>query len=434
MPAPVPSRAHRVPVATYRVQFNKDFTFRDATARVEYWHQLGISDLYASPFLAARPGSMHGYDVVDHRLLNPEIGTDADLERLHEALQARGMGLIMDLVPNHMCVNTDDNGWWNDVLENGPSSPFAKFFDIDWKPPKVELRDKVLLPILGDQYGRVLENGDLHLSEKHGALILEYGNRHLPVGPGTYPVVLEGALGRLREGGEVNAADQMESIMTAARRLPGRSETGAEKVRERQREKEILKGRLRTLLEETPAARDALDRELHEVNGTKGDPRSFDKLEELLAGQAYRLSFWRVAAEHINYRRFFEINDLAAVRIEEPEVLQAVHAKAFELLERGWVTGFRVDHIDGLLEPKAYLQKKMQRERRARAAIRRGHQKKFYSNGKSITYLPDWDTDGTTGYEFANAVDGIFVAQNGEKALRFFYDAWRTVRGGYAQQ
>ena len=167
-------RTPALPGSTYRVQLSRDFTFRQALEYVEYWHSLGITHLYAAPFLVARPGSAHGYDVVDHRTVNPEIGTEEDLARLHEALSARGMGLVMDLVPNHMCVNTNDNVWWNDVLENGPSSPFAKFFDIDWRPPKAELRDKVLLPVLGDQYGKVLENAELQLVEAGGALGVAY--------------------------------------------------------------------------------------------------------------------------------------------------------------------------------------------------------------------------------------------------------------------
>jgi (1->4)-alpha-D-glucan 1-alpha-D-glucosylmutase len=227
-------RSGRAPGATYRVQFNKDFTFRQAIEYVEYWHSLGITDLYAAPFFAARPGSTHGYDVIDPRAVNPEIGSEEDLARLHEALAARGMGLIMDLVPNHMCVNTSDNVWWNDVLENGPSSPFAKFFDIDWRPPKAELEDKVLLPVLADQYGKVLESAELVLGEAGGALFITYHDRRFPIGPGTYPPVLEGAVRRLREAApaESNVVRLLEDILALARALPNRSETASEKVRE----------------------------------------------------------------------------------------------------------------------------------------------------------------------------------------------------------
>lgn len=424
---PTIGRRPRVPGSTYRLQFNRDFTFRDALGWVDYWHSLGITDLYAAPFFAARPGSIHGYDVIDHRALNPEIGTQEDLARLHEALEARSMGLLMDVVPNHMCVNTNDNVWWNDVLENGPSSPYAKFFDIDWRPAKAELRDKVLLPVLGDQYGKVLESGALRVAEQGGALHVTYGDRSFPIGPGTYPMVLAGALARLREAGDSDSVGiaRLESAMAAARRLPPRSETSPEKLRERQREKETLKTRLDGLLRDHPAVRKALDDELLAMNGEKGVPSSFDKLEALLAQQAYRLSFWRVAAEHINYRRFFEINDLAAVRIEETEVLESVHAKAFELLKLGWVTGLRIDHIDGLREPKKYLETIAERSGGAYVIV-----EKILAADEPLP--DDWATEGTTGYEFLNTLNGLFVAAAGERPLRAFYDGFRTVRGSFA--
>jgi (1->4)-alpha-D-glucan 1-alpha-D-glucosylmutase len=388
---------------------------------------MGVTDLYASPFLVARSASIHGYDIVDPRRINPEIGTETDLERLGEALESRGMGLIMDLVPNHMCVNTNDNVWWNDVLENGPSSPFAKFFDIDWRPPKEELRDKVLLPVLGDQYGKVLENGELRLTEVDGALSVDYGGRRFPLGPGTYPRVLAGAARRLREkpGGGDGPAAQLESIILAAQALPPRFETRPETIRERHRDKEVVKARLRSLLREEESARRALDDELREMNGSKGNPRSFDGLEALLREQAYRLSFWRVAAEHINYRRFFDVSDLAAVRVEEPEVLETVHAKAFELAERGWVTGFRVDHVDGLRQPKRYLE-----EIRERAAVPYVVVEKILSSGEKLPL--GWATEGTTGYEVLNALNGLFVSKEGEEALRSFYEGWRTIPGAFA--
>jgi (1->4)-alpha-D-glucan 1-alpha-D-glucosylmutase len=415
-----PPHSRRVPSATYRVQFSKSFTFEDALARIPYWHNLGITDLYASPFLAARPGSTHGYDIVDPTKLNPEIGSDEDLDRVHTALASRGMGLVMDVVPNHLCINSNDNVWWNDVLENGPGSPFAKFFDIDWRPPKTELVDKVLLPVLGEQYGRVLENGEFLLAENRGAFTVSYGERRFPVGPGTYAMILEGALARLRE-----PDGELESIITASRRLPSRVERSPEKVRERQREKEIVKNRLAELLAKSAEVRQALDEELRDMNGTKGDPRSFDKLEALLAQQAYRLSYWRVAAEHINYRRFFDINDLAAVRMEEQEVLETVHAKVFDLVDRGVVTGLRIDHVDGLLNPKRYLDAIAERAGRLYVVV-----EKILAPHEPLP--GDWATDGTTGYDALNAFGGVFVAPEGEKKLRSFYDGFRTVRGEFS--
>ncbi len=418
-------RTPRVPGSTYRLQFNKAFTFEKALGLVEYWSALGITDLYASPFLAARPGSLHGYDVVDPRELNREIGAREDLGRLHEALAARGMGMLIDVVPNHMCVDTNDNVWWNDVLENGPSSPYARYFDIDWRPPKAELRDKVLLPVLGEQYGKVLESGELRIGEAGGAFGVSYGHRTFPIGPGTYPFVLQGALARLHEAGDDPVAiARLESLVAAARKLPSRSETDPDKMRERQREKEVVKSRLHGLLCHHPAARRAVDAELADMNGQRGSPGSFDKLEGLLGEQAYRLSYWRVAAEHINYRRFFEINDLAALAIEEPEVLETVHARAFELLELGWATGLRIDHIDGLKEPRRYLDTLAERTGGVYVVV-----EKILGAGEALP--AEWAVEGTTGYEFLNTLNALFVSRAGEAPLRAIYDGLRTVLGGF---
>jgi (1->4)-alpha-D-glucan 1-alpha-D-glucosylmutase len=416
-----------VPGSTYRLQLHRGFTLRDALAWVEYWDALGITDLYVSPFFVARAGSTHGYDVVDPRAVNPEVGTEDDLVLLHEALKSRGMGLLADVVPNHMCVNTNDNVWWNDVLENGPSSEYSKFFDIDWRPPKAELKDKVLLPVLGDQYGKVLENGDLRLSEAEGAFDVSYYDRRFPIAPGTYALILAGVLARVRTTApaDTQGIARLEGLAVSATRLPSRTETDPARLAERRRTKEEIKGRLQSILREHPAVRQALDDELRDINGKKGVPRSFDRLEALLAEQAYRLSFWRVAAEHINYRRFFEINDLAAVRIEEPEVLETVHAKAFELIDRGVVSGLRIDHIDGLREPRRYLDDIARRTSGAYVVVEK------ILTGDEI--LPaDWATEGTTGYEFLNSLNGVLVSPAGERPLRAHYDELRTLLGRFA--
>lgn len=420
------ARSPRIPGATYRIQLTKDFTFRDALALVDYWSALGITDLYTAPFFKARPGSVHGYDVVDPGVINPEIGTEEDLARLHEALARHDMGLLMDIVPNHMCVATNDNAWWNDVLENGPSSPYARYFDIDWRPPKSELRDKVLLPVLGNQYGKVLEAGELQLGEENGALFVSYYERRFPIGPGTYPVVLDATLARMRAGapGEKQAISELERLNALAWGLPLRSDLDADRVQLRQREKEALKAGLRALLNGSPAARAAFDATLRLFNGTKGQPRSFDKLEDLLSAQAYRLSFWRVAAEQINYRRFFEINDLAAIRIEDPSVMEAVHAKCFELVGRGWVTGLRVDHVDGLREPRRYLDELAARTQGLYVVV-----EKILAADERLPLV--WATEGTTGYEFLNVLNGVYVCKPGERPLRALYDGLRTVGGSF---
>jgi (1->4)-alpha-D-glucan 1-alpha-D-glucosylmutase len=421
------SRDPRIPGATYRIQLTKDFTFRHARELVDYWRALGVTDLYTAPFFKARPGSIHGYDVVDPGVINPEIGTEDDLARLHEALEKREMGLLMDVVPNHMCVSTNDNVWWNDVLENGHRSPYAHYFDIDWRPAKAELRDKVLLPILANQYGKELEGGELTVGESDGRLSVHYHDKRLPIRLSTYSLVLEGALSRLRQriDHDKSTAGELADLIAAARQLPGSLalSPGAASAN-RSAETVPLQDRLRGLLEQSTAVRQALDEELGALNGKKGDPHSFDRLEQLLAGQAYRLSFWRVAAEQINYRRFFEINDLAAIRIEQREVLEAVHAKAFELLSRGWITGLRIDHVDGLREPRRYLKELAERTAGTYVVV-----EKILASDERLPR--PWITEGTTGYEFLNILNGLFVARSGEKPLRALYDSLRTVTGTF---
>jgi (1->4)-alpha-D-glucan 1-alpha-D-glucosylmutase len=431
----------RIPGCSYRLQFNKHFTFRDATALVDYLDALGVTDIYASPFLVARPGSQHGYDVIDHSRLNPEIGTESDLDALSAALQQRGMGLIMDVVPNHMCIATSDNHWWNDVLENGRSSPSAAFFDIDWHPPKTELHEKVLLPVLGEQYGRVLENQEISIAYAAGAFHAGYGGAQFPIGPRTILPLLEPIVADMRRSHPADHPDvlEIESIVTATTHLPTRWDTEPDKVRERMREKEIVKRRIDALVSGSAAVRDALERSLAAINGDKRNPRSFDRLEALLADQAYRLSFWGVAAEEINYRRFFDINDLAAIRVELDNVLEAVHDKAFQLLRAGKVTGLRVDHVDGLMDPARYLERLQQTcaapGETAATTPPRDRLRTYVVVEKILSgdeVLPrEWPVHGTTGYEFLNVVNNLFVDPGGARAIERLYQRLREGRGEF---
>lgn len=423
-------------MATYRLQFNRHFTLRQAADLVPYLAELGISDLYASPLLAARPASLHGYDVVDPTRLNPELGTEVDFEALAQELRRRDMGLVLDIVPNHMCVADPSNRWWADVLENGPSSPYARFFDIDWHPPKAELANKVLLPFLGDQYGRVLENQELRIVFQAGAFLVEVYDKLLPLAPRSWRRLLEPALDSLRRS--VPESDphrmELESILTALEYLPGRDETRPEKIRERKREKEVIRRRLAALVEASSDVRAAVDRSLEDVNGRRGDPRSFDRLEALLEDQAYRLCFWQVAADEINYRRFFDLNELAAIRVEDPEVFEAVHGAVLEYVRRGWVTGLRVDHVDGLYDPVAYLRALQEAAARARGAAEDPARLPLYVVVEKILMRderlsPDWPVHGTTGYDFLNVLNGLFVDPRGAEALGDFY---RRFAGGAA--
>ena len=271
-----------------------------------------------------------------------------------EALHGRAMGQILDMVPNHMSATPAENPWWNDVLENGPSSPHAAYFDIDWRPVKEELRNRILLPILGDQYGQVLESGELKLEYREGAFCLRYYQSLLPLDPRTYRTILTHRLDALKETLPADSEDlrELESIVTALEHLPERTATEPASVAERQREKEVIKGRLGKLAERPPAIAEFIGRNVQEFNGTPDDPHSFDRLDKLLDAQVYRLSHWKAAADEINYRRFFDINELAAVCMEDREVFAESHRLVFELLVRGDVDGLRIDHIDGLYDPR----------------------------------------------------------------------------------
>jgi (1->4)-alpha-D-glucan 1-alpha-D-glucosylmutase len=414
------AKAHPVPTATYRIQFNRDFPFGRATALVGYLEALGVSHIYASPVFRARPGSVHGYDVLDHSEVNPELGGEEALRALASALASRGMGLVLDLVPNHMCISSAENRGWADVLENGPSSPFASFFDIDWNPPKEDLRDKVLLPLLGDQYGRVLENGEIRVERDGGSFVARYYEHLLPLAPKSWTVILEPVRERFETERAADDPDrvELESILTAISHLPPRSERDASRVQERQREKEVIKRRLGELLDSSPALREAVDTSLADLNGRRGDPQSFDRLERLLADQGYRLSHWRVATDEINYRRFFDVNDLAAVRVEDPGVFEALHALPLRLAREGVVSGFRIDHVDGLLDPADYL-------RRLPPDVYVVVEKILLGDER---LRAGWATQGTTGYDFLSAAGAVLVDPGSRAALA---EAYARFTGAY---
>jgi (1->4)-alpha-D-glucan 1-alpha-D-glucosylmutase len=419
----------RVPTATYRIQFHAGFTFRQATEIVPYLAELGVSDLYASPYLQARPGSLHGYDIVNHASLNPEIGTEGDHARMSAALREQGMGHLLDIVPNHMGIAGGANAWWMDVLENGWSSPYAAYFDVDWQPRKPELEGKVLLPVLGDQYGQVLERGELRLAYADGAFRLDYFENGFPVAPASTGAVLRLALTEL--DGVLDADDparmELESVATALERLPARRRNDPDSVSERRREKVVTQRRLSALVKSSETVRKALDAAVAAYNGDPADPRSFDRLDALLGEQSYRLAFWRVAAEEINYRRFFDVNDLAGVRVEAPQVFQDTHRLILRLVREGKVTGLRIDHPDGLFHPREYL-RDLQRE-----AVGLDAPEPFYVLVEKILTgeepLPeDWPVAGTVGYEFLNEVNGLFVDPANEGKMDAIYRAFTGAR------
>jgi (1->4)-alpha-D-glucan 1-alpha-D-glucosylmutase len=423
----------RIPSSTYRLQFNRQFTFAQARALVPYLHALGITDCYASPYFRARAESLHGYEITDHNKLNDAIGSREDYDAWVAELRERGMGQVLDFVPNHMGIREPQNLWWTDVLENGPSSAYAPYFDIDWRPLKSELRDKVLIPILGDQYGRVLERAELRVHFEGGRFFLRYFEHEFPIAPGTYRHVLEIALAQLAGHKEKDFYADLQSILTALEYLPRRTETDPERIAEREREKEVIKRRLERRCQEAPLVQEAIEKALTIINGTPGDPRSFDALDALLSDQAYRLAFWRVAAEEINYRRFFDINDLAAIRMELPEVFDEAHRLLLDLVGTGAVTGLRIDHPDGLYLPNEYFEKLQRRvagalglkectSARPGLAAADPPERAIYLVVEKILsgderLRSDWPVHGTTGYDFMNDAIGVLVDASAERAM-----------------
>jgi (1->4)-alpha-D-glucan 1-alpha-D-glucosylmutase len=409
-----------VPRATYRLQFNRAFTFEHAIDLLPYLARLGVSHVYCSPLMRARPGSTHGYDVVAHDEINPELGGRAGFDLFSANARGQGLGLLLDMVPNHMGVLGADNAWWLDVLENGPASRFAGYFDIDWHPVDRDLDGKVLLPVLGEPFGRVLDSGCLRLAfdREGGAFALHYFDHRFPLDPRSY-----GAL--LRHAGPAFA-----DLATAFESLPARDAVDPGALAARLRDKELLKARLAAMLANDSALSSAFDERIAHLN----EP---DALQALHETQAYRLAYWRVAADEINYRRFFDINELAALRIEDPAVFEATQGFALDLAAASRVDGLRIDHPDGLLDPAGYFER-LQSEYARRAGLAPGERdaagrpaRPLYVVAEKIAAahesVPlDWALHGTTGYRFANVVNGVLVDAS---AARRFDRIWRRFSG-----
>ncbi|MFZ5558415.1 MAG: malto-oligosyltrehalose synthase [Pseudomonadota bacterium] len=428
-----PEAVPAVPRATYRLQLNRGFTFADAAARAPYLAALGVSHAYCSPYLKARPGSSHGYDIIDHNALNPEIGSAEDFERFCAALDAHGLRQMLDVVPNHMGVMGADNGYWLDVLENGPASVYAGYFDIDWNPIKDELQGRVLVPVLGEPYGAVLERGEIRLAfdAGRGEFSVWYYEHRFPVDPREYARILAPNAERLgaRLGAENPMVQEFASLATAFQHLPRRTATDPDKLAERHRDKEIHKRHLASLAERSPDVAWLLEEVVRELNGTAGDPLSFDALHALLDAQPWRLAYWRVAADEINYRRFFDINDLAALRMENPEVFAFTHRLVLRLLEEGKVHALRIDHPDGLYDPLQYFRRLQWRRADLPPSAEAADAERFMSAYVVVEKIlaqeeslpPEWPVHGTTGYEFLNLLNGVFVNPAAAARLERFY-------------
>ena len=408
------------PRATYRLQFHKDFTFDDAVKIVPYLAELGISHLYASPIQKAAPGSTHGYDIVDHTVINPELGGEAGFLRLTQALKKHGLKLLLDIVPNHMGVGGKDNGWWLSVLEWGPLSPVAKAFDIDWQRTGAD--GKLIAPFLGGLYGEVLDKGELQLQfdAEEGSFSVWHWEHRFPICPLTYPVVLDQAIAAL----DVASADtgKLRSLTERLRALA--DGVSPENQASLPDECEALKQELARIVSASPALQKALDRAIAILNGAPGNPESFNALHRLLEAQAYRLSYWRVASSDINYRRFFDINTLAGIRVEIPEIFDKTHELIVRLVEEGHVHGLRIDHIDGLADPEGYTR-----------ALQRKVGPGFYVAVEKILEpgetLRSWPVAGTSGYDVLNVIDGVLVDSTAGEAFERIYRKASSLRGSY---
>jgi (1->4)-alpha-D-glucan 1-alpha-D-glucosylmutase len=387
--------------ATYRVQLHAGFGFEAAAAIADYLAVLGISHLYSSPYLQAGRGSMHGYDVVNPHRLNEELGGAEAHGRFCKALGCHGLGQVLDIVPNHMAITGADNPWWWEVLENGQASLYATYFDVDWDPPESRLRNSVLLPILGDQYGRVLEAGELRLEHRDAIFTLHYHDHTFPVSPRTLDTLLGTAAERCR-------SDELAFTADALGRLPVSTATDWASIRRRHRDKEVLRAQLGRLLAERPQATEAVDAVVAEVNANPDD------LHALLERQNYRLAFWRAAARNLGYRRFFDINTLVALRMEDEQVFVDTHALVLRWLDEGVLDGIRIDHPDGLRDPKAYCQRLHRAAPQSWIVV-----EKILELGEWLR--TSWPVAGTTGYDFLNRVGGLFVNPAGEQPLTEFY-------------
>jgi len=445
LPKP-PSGTAIIPRATYRLQLHQDFDFAAATRILPYLQRLGVSHVYCSPITRARPGSQHGYDVVDHREINPELGGRAGFERFAAAARAHGLGLLLDLVPNHMGVIGAHNPWWADVLENGPASAYADFFDINWQPFNRELEGKVLLPVLGEAYGDVLDQGQLQLvfDAAAGQFQLAYYAHRFPVDPHTWPTLLQAAAASLQdEVGSMELCAKFEALTAYAAALPERTEVGAEARSYRADVIAPLKLQLAELATHTAAA-SAIDRAVRAIHSDV----HHDALHMLHEAQAYRLASWHVAADEINYRRFFDINELAALRIEDERVFEATHALALALTAAGMVDGLRIDHPDGLRDPAQYFQRLQQGHARRLvtaevdeageppAVAAPSDAPGLYVVAEKITAAHgdqpgDWALHGTTGYRYGMLVNGLFVDRRQARRLERIWHSFTGMATAY---
>lgn len=395
----------RIPQSTYRLQLNAHFTFDDASAIAAYLKDLGISHVYSSPYLQAAPGSMHGYDVVDHQRVNDELGGEEGHARFCQRLGELGLGQVLDIVPNHMAIGPMNRYWW-DVLENGPSSRYATWFDIDWHSAEVKLHNKVLIPVLGDQYGKVLKAGQIKIQQDGDRFRISYFDNYFPVAPRSLAAPLQKAADLVRE-------DTLGFIADSLARLPSPDSTDPQLIHERHRDKDVIFGLLGRSCAERNDVCEAITASLEAINS------DIEALDDLLNQQNYRLAYWRTADQELGYRRFFDVNTLVGLRMERQHVFDATHQRILEWLDRGVLDGIRVDHPDGLRDPKQYFDRLRSR---AKDAWIIGE--KILEPGEFLR--ESWPIDGTSGYDFLNVCNNLLVSGEG---LREFSNIYRDFVG-----
>ncbi len=392
------------PGATYRLQLNPDFTFHDARSIVDYLAELGITHVYLSPYLQAVPGSAHGYDVVDPHRVNEDLGGTQAHAEFCEKLSEHGLGHVLDVVPNHMAISGPENAWWWDVLENGPSSPYAEYFDVDWEPSEHQSSNIIPLPILGERYGRCLDAGEITLSHNNGRFFIEYYEHWFPVAPRSLGGVFERIARRSR-------SEETAFLADCLRQLPLPTVSDRFSTRRRDRNKKQILRRFTALTTERPDVKEAVETVVEEINASP------DQLDALLEEQNYRLVYWRTALHDLGYRRFFDINTLVGLRIEEDAVFEDTHRLILKWLKDGTLDGVRIDHPDGLRDPQGYLHRLRSTAPEAWLVV-----EKILHPGEGLP--SQWPVDGTTGYDFLNTVGSLFVCRDGESDISEFYTSF----------
>jgi (1->4)-alpha-D-glucan 1-alpha-D-glucosylmutase len=408
----------RVPSATYRLQLGPYLTFAAATELIGYLDTLGVSDVYASPILQARRGSAHGYDVTDPTRVSAALGGEEAFRAFASTLRSRGMGLLLDIVPNHMAASPE-NPWWADLLQHGQSSPFAAFFDLAWNPAYSPLGGHLLLAVLGRPYGQVLEGQELALSFGEDGFLLHYYERAFPLDPLSWRTLIAPAVNRLRT--QLGETDEVVRALVAVddvlAGMPSRAATDPRSAGDRRRRTDTARRELWRLARESEPVAAAIRETLRALRGRRGDAVSFDALDRLLRQQVFRLAFWKTAREKLNYRRFFNINELAGLRTEDPRVFEESHRLLGHLVREGFVTGLRVDHVDGLYDPQAYLERLTELAPTPVYVV----VEKILTGEEELA--EEWRAEGTTGYDFARVVNGVFVDPEGLEVLAATYAA-----------